>query len=278
MPDFIEMDSSNLGKVLASGCGADGLKTAVRAIDSYSFRGIGSTEAEDWTLVDEAIARNLSLIAQLHKMDELTGRMLLEYWGGGYEVIYRKIGGGLTYLKDYTIIFWTLDLEDDDSDYRPEGFIKYERRDEFSILTSYRQGVFNLKGMLDAGTPRQPITIKKPDHEYFNSNIHMNVVCTHRGNAISSMYHFCHKYKLGKSNPSIIRLCDDNHVAIGTSESWSRDMSRFIRDSEKRKRLETESFITTRSDCDQDPRLIDFENRLFVLPQILYGDQGTLSY
>ena len=38
MPDFIEIDSLNLGKVLATGCGADGLMTAIDAIDSYSFR------------------------------------------------------------------------------------------------------------------------------------------------------------------------------------------------------------------------------------------------
>ena len=54
-------------------------------------------------------------------MDELTGQMLLEYWGGGYEVIYREAGNGLVYLKDYTIMFWALDLEDRDSEIRPGG-------------------------------------------------------------------------------------------------------------------------------------------------------------
>ena len=234
MPDFIEIDSLNLGKVLATGCGADGLMTAIDAIDSYSFHGSGS--AGDWNLGYEAVARNLSLIARLHKVDELTGEMLLNYWGGGYEVIYRKIGGGLAYLQDYTIIFWTLDLEQDGSEYRPEGFIKYERRDDVSILISERRGVFNMKGMVDVGMPRRPITIEKPDREYLNSDVHMNVVCTRRGSAITSMYLFFHRYYPGESNPSVIILRDDNRIEIGTSVEWARDMSRFIRDSEKRKR------------------------------------------
>ena len=225
-PDFVELNSSNLGTVLASGCGAEDLRTAVREIDSYSFKGSGSTE--NWSNSYEAIARNLCLIARLHKMDELTGKMLLNYWGGGYEVIYRKVGGGLTYLSDYTIIFWTLDLEEENSEYQPEGFIKYERRDEFSILISHRQGVFNLKGMVDVGMPIRPITTEKPDREYLNSDIHMNVVCTRRGNTITNMYPFCHRYKSGELNPSVIILQDDNRIDIGTSEDFSREMNRFI--------------------------------------------------
>lgn len=233
-PDFVEITSSNLGTVLASGCGADSLRNAIQDIDTYSFHGTGPTE--NWSNSDEAIARNLCLIARLHKVDELTGKMLLDYWGGGYEVIYRKVGGGLAYLHDYTIFFWTLDLQEDNSEYQPEGFIKYERRDEFSILASDRQGVFNLKSMVDVGMPRRPITIKRPDREYFNSDIHMNIVCTRRGNTITNMYLFCHKYKSGELNPSVIILQDDNRIDIGTSEDFSREMNRFIWDSEKRRR------------------------------------------
>ena len=80
MPNLLEVDSKNLGKVLATGCGAEGLKAAVHAIDSYAFSGQGSME--DWSASYEAIARNLSLIARLHKMDELTGEILLTYRGG----------------------------------------------------------------------------------------------------------------------------------------------------------------------------------------------------
>ena len=131
MPGLLDVDSKNLGKVLATGCGAEGLKGAVHAIDSYAFSGQGSTE--DWSASYEAIARSLSLIAHLHKMDELTGEILLTYWGGGYEVIYREVGDGLRYLADYTIFFWTLDLEDDEAHYLPEGFLKYERREDLSL-------------------------------------------------------------------------------------------------------------------------------------------------
>ena len=100
-----------------------------------------------WNNSHEAIARNLTLIARMHKVDELTGQMLLKYWGGGFEMIYRDTGNGLVYLKDYTILFWTLDLEDRDSEIRPEGFIKYERREGFSVLTSHRRGVFAMKAI-----------------------------------------------------------------------------------------------------------------------------------
>ena len=234
MPDLLELDSKNLGHILAIGCGAEGLKTAVNAIDSYSFSGSGSMN--EWSVSHEAIARNLSLIAQLHKIDELTGQMLLTYWGGGYEVIYRQIGGDLCYLDEYTILFWTLNLDDSDADYQPEGFIKYERREDFSILISYRQGVFNLKAMFDVGIPRRSISIEKPDREYLNSDIHMNVVCTLSGNRMTGMYHFCHRYKRGESNPTMIFLRDDSRTEVSIPVKWARDMSQFIRDSEKRRR------------------------------------------
>ena len=242
MPNLVEVDSKNLGKVLATGCGAEGLRTAIRAIDAYAFGGSGATE--DWSLSYEAISRNLALIAQLHKMDELTSQMLLTYWGGGYEVIYRQVGNGLTYLKNYTILFWTLDLEDNNADYRPEGFVKYERRDDFSVLTSYRQGVFNLKGMVDVGMPRRPISIDRPDREYLNSDVHMNVVCTLSGNRMTGMYHFCHRYKSGESNPSMIFLREDNRTEVLIPVEWGREKSQFIRDSEKRRRQKTRKRVT----------------------------------
>ena len=115
MPDLVETDSKNLGKVLATGCGAQDLQAAIRRIDGYAFSGRGSTA--DWSQSYEAISRNLCLIAQLHKMDEATSQMLLTYWGGGYEVIFREIGNGLTYINDYTIFFWTLDLDDENAEY-----------------------------------------------------------------------------------------------------------------------------------------------------------------
>ena len=233
IPGLVEMDSKNLGKVLAIGCGAEGLRTAIHTIDAYEFGGSGATE--DWSLSYEAISRNLALIAQLHKMDELTSQMLLTYWGGGYEVIYRKVGNGLTYLKDYTILFWTLDLEDNNAGYQPEGFVKYERRDDFSLLTSYRQGIFNLQGMMDVGMPREPISIDRPDREYLNSDVHMNVVCTLSGNRMTGMYHFCHRYKRGDSNPSMIFLRKDNRAEVLIPVKWGYEMSQFIRDSERRK-------------------------------------------
>ena len=231
MASLVEVDSKNLGKVLATGCGADGLRTAIQEIDAYAFSGSGATE--DWSLSYEAISRNLALIAQLHKIDELTSRMLLTYWGGGYEVIYRQVGNGLAYLKDYTILFWTLDLDDNKADYRPDGFIKYERKDAYSILISYRQGLFNLKGMMDVGEPRRSISMDKPNREYLNSDVHMNVVCTVRKSRMTGMYHFCHRYKHGDSNPSMIFLREDNRVEVLSQVKWGHEMSQFIRDSEK---------------------------------------------
>lgn len=230
----VEVESKNLGHVLAMGSGAVGMKAAVDVIDTYAFGGVGPKE--EWNTNYEAIAKNLTLIARLHKVDELTGQMLIEYWGGGYEVIYREMGNGLVYLKDYTILFWTLDLEDRNSEIRPEGFIKYERREDFSILTSYRQGVFAMKAIVDVGVPRRSFTIERPDSEYLNSDMQMNVVCTVRGRRMTSMYPFCHRYKRGESNPSRIVLGDDGRTAVYLSAKLGQDLRSFIRDEERRAR------------------------------------------
>ena len=227
-PHLVEVKSRNLGMVLATGCGAEELSVAVDAIDSYAFGGTGSTK--DWSAGDEAVARNLALIARLHRVDELTGQMLMGYWGGGYEVIHRQMGGGLTYLKDYTIFFWTLDLEDNGAEYQPDGFIKYERQDDFSVLLSYRRGQFNTNGMVDVGTARKPISIR-PDEEYLNSDIHMNVVCGVRGAKTTAMYFFCHRYRRGESNPSMAFL-RNGRVEVAVPVQWGRELSRFIHQKE----------------------------------------------
>ena len=214
------------------GSGAVGMKSAVDAVDTYAFGGVGPKE--DWNNSHEAIARNLTLIARMHKVDELTGQMLLEYWGGGFEVIYRDTGNGLVYLKDYTILFWILDLEDRNSEIHPEGFIKYERREDFSVLTSHRQGVFAMKAIPDVGVLRGSVTIERPDREYFNSDMQMNVVCTVRGRRITNMYPLCYRYKRGESNPSKIILDDDGRVKIGLSAELEPELRSFIRDNERR--------------------------------------------
>ena len=228
----VEAQSKSLGNVLAMGSGAVGMKPLVGAVDRYAFGGMGPKE--DWNNSHEAIARNLTLIARMHKVDELTGQMLLEYWGGGFEVIYRDTGNGLVYLKDYTILFWILDLEDRNSEIRPEGFIKYERREDFSVLTSHRQGVFSMKAIPDVGVPRGSVTIERPDREYFNSDMQMDVVCTVRGRRITNMYPLCYRYKRGESNPSNIILGDDGRVEIGLSAELEPKLRSFIRDKERR--------------------------------------------
>lgn len=162
----VEAASRNLGYVLATGSGAAGMKAAVDAVDTYAFGGMGPRE--EWNSSLDVIARTLTLIARMHKVDALTAQMLLKFWGGGYEVICRESGNGLVHLKDYTILFWAVDLEDRDCEIHPEGFIKYERREEFSLLAFDRQGVFAMKPIFDVGDPRVSITIERPDREYFN--------------------------------------------------------------------------------------------------------------
>lgn len=228
----VEVKSKNLGHVLATGSGAVGMRSAVDAVDTYAFGGVGPKE--DWNNSHEAIARNLTLIARMHKKDELTGQMLLEYWGGGFEVIYRDTGNGLVYLKDYTILFWMLDLEDRNAEIRPEGFIKYERREDFSVLAFHRQGVFAVKAIPDIGVPGRSATIERPDREYFNSEMQMNVVCTVRGRRITNIYPLCFRYRRGESNPSTIIFGDDGRVAIGMSAELEPELRSFIKDKEIR--------------------------------------------
>ena len=90
------------------------------------------------------------------------------------------------------------------------------------------------------GVPRTPISIEKPDREFLNSDIHMNLVCTHIGDRITGMYHFCHRYKPGESNPSMVFLREDGKTEVWIPVKWGRDMSRYIRDSEERRRRKRE--------------------------------------
>ncbi len=188
---------------------------------------------EDWSNEYEALMRNLVLVSQLYKMDEIPAKSLLNYWGGGYEIIYRNENGDLEYLKDYTIVFWVMDLEKEAAEIEPEGFLKYENRGEFSIIFSYRQGKFNTTVLRDVGHPRRPIVLKRPDKEYFNSHIHMNILCTIRRHMLIRMHYFCSKYKKGESISSVIWFNEGGTASILIPEKFSVEYSKFIRDVEK---------------------------------------------
>ena len=49
------------------------------------------------------------------------------------------------------------------------------------------------------------------------------------------MYHFCHRYKPGESNPSMIFLREDNKAEVLIPVKSGHEMSQFFKDSERRR-------------------------------------------
>ena len=67
------------------------------------------------------------------------------------------------------------------------------------------------------------------------SDVQINVVCTLSKHRMTGMYHFCHRYKPGESNPPMIFLREDNKAEVLMPVKSGHEMSQFIRDSERRR-------------------------------------------
>lgn len=224
---------SEFGRVLAIGSGNATVVSEIERMERYETHTFGQ-RIEDRVYL--ALVQQLGLISQIHRIDNLSGRSLLEYWGGAFEIIYLNEQGNFQFLDNHTIVHWHMDLDDPDSSFSPMGVVKQEYRDELLVIHLYDKGQFMTFGVRDvAGNPSIPkkITLSLDDLD-FNSGIISNTVLISKENRVKTIYNFCDRHT--EEYPGMVFLeVDDEHrlrVYIN-SERQSELLETILKNEEK---------------------------------------------
>lgn len=225
----VEQKTTRFGSIVAIGSGASTLVEEVVRVDGYS---LSLTHAIDDPLY-HAIINTLTLISQLHQIDTLTAKFLLEYWGGAFELIYHD-GNELRFLDEYTIFFWHLDVTAESQQLDPLGVRKYQRGDEHSLVYCNQSGQFSFFGAadIDAGAV-DPVTIdiRKVG---FNSEIMINLVLATRNQRVQNIYNFMDKHVENYPGAVFIEVDEKANLSIFIQSKLGEELaSRFSARDEK---------------------------------------------
>ena len=160
------------------------------------------------------LARHLGLIAQLHQIDSLTGRSLLEYWGGGYEIIYKDKDGKYRYLDDYTMVFWAADLDNPRADLQPLGLVRHERQSDLSLLYVYENERFDVFICQDITEDETKELELKWSEISFNSGIFVNNVLAHRDGRVVNLLNWIDRHEDGYTGSISTEIREDRRLEI----------------------------------------------------------------
>ena len=208
---LIEKSTTSFGKLLAIGSGNETLAEEIARHDDTKLL-VPDPAAVDPVYV--TLGRHLSLIAQLHQIDSLTGRSLLEYWGGGYEIIYKDKDGKYRYLDDYTMVFWAADLGNPRADLKPLGLVRHERRGDASLLYVYENERFDIFICEDitGGGPKE-LELKWSEIS-FNSGIFVNNVLAHRDGRVVNLLNWLDRHEDGYTGSVSTEIREDRRLEI----------------------------------------------------------------
>ena len=184
---LVERQLRRFGRVLAVGSGNETLVSEIERMERYETRAIGHWKQDR---IYHSLALHLSLISQIHRIDSLSGRSLLEYWGGAFELIYLNEQGYYEFLENQTIVHWQMDLDDPSSGFVPLGVVKQEYRDGLLIVHVYEKEQFKAFGVRDVtGNPKtlNDMTMSLEDLD-FNSEIICNTVLISKGRKFRELY------------------------------------------------------------------------------------------
>lgn len=222
-----EQDTRCFGKVVAIGSGADALMQETDRLGNYNLQLTGAPKEQE--KLEAAMTMNLSLISQLHKLDSITSRSLLEYWGGSYDIVYWCNSNGFKHLEEYTIVFWVYDLEKLDNPLGIHGVLKFERKEDFSLIYVFERGDFSIFGIsdLEDSQPHE-ITISQDDID-FNSPRFVNLALVVQGDRVKNIYNFTNNYSIDDYGIVFIDFDEKKHLRININSEISAKFFEMIK-------------------------------------------------
>ena len=242
---LVEREFSQFGRVLAVGSGNATVVSEIERMERYETHTIGHWIQDRIYL---SLVLQLSLISQIHRIDNISGRSLLEYWGGAFEIIYLNEQGYYQFLENHTIVHWHMDLDDPGSGFSPLGVVKQEYRDGLLIIHLYEKGQFRAFGVRDVtGNPCVPndMTMSIDDLD-FNSDIISNSVLISKGGKVKTIYNFCDKHTDEYPGTVILEIDDDHRLRVNINSERQNDILEIILENEEKIRVRQEFGKKTR--------------------------------
>ena len=234
---LIDRKFSQFGRVLAVGSGNASVVSEIERIERYETHPIGHGIQDRVYL---SLVQQLTLISQIQRIDNLSGRSLLEYWGGAFEIIYLNERGNFQFLENHTIVHWHMDLDNPESSFGPLGIVKQEYREGLLIIHLYENGQFRNFGVRDVtGSPSIPkeMTMSLSDFN-FNSDIISNTVLISRGDKIKTIYNFCDKHTDEYTGMVFLEIDDDHRLRVYLNSERQNDILETIVKNEEKIRVE----------------------------------------
>ena len=178
---YSHLRSQHFGEVVAVGSGRESILQELRRFDEGRY---GSAQPRDdqWPEFS-ALARNLVVVGQLYWKEFAATFTTLESnifsgWGGAYDCVYRDSHGVFRYIESYTVLLRLFDVDQQDNETGASltHVLKYERRDEASVVaTTDGQGLsFFAARDITASSDPQYVTVGGADFT-MNSKIHVVV-------------------------------------------------------------------------------------------------------
>ena len=227
---LIEREFPKFRKVLSVGSGSATLVSEIERIEQfYEARGSFGQDR-----IYQALAMQLSLISQVNEIDSLSGRSLMEYWGGAFEIVYLNEQGHYQFLEEQTIVHWHLDLDDPGSGFSPLGVVKQEYRDGLLVIHVHENGQLKAFGVRDVtGRPRVhgDMTMSIEDLD-FNSEIICNAVLISKGGSFKTIYNVVDKHTDEHPGMVFLEIDDDYQLRVYIASERQREICRAILENE----------------------------------------------
>lgn len=227
-----EVDTKKFGKVISIGSGQVSFTKEAERLDRYHLQTPTMASNEP---IHAAIGFNLSLISQLHQIDSLTGRTILEYWGGGYEIVFYDVNEGkFKHLEKYTIVFWNINLGVSEG-MTPYGVLHYDRCVEESIIYTHGQSglnIFPVKDICDFS--KRTITINTSDID-FNSEIITNLILVSREDKIVNIYNFYDRHNKEEPGAVFIDKSEGGELQVLCHSEITKSLDSSVRTIEERR-------------------------------------------
>ncbi|WP_153040882.1 hypothetical protein [Pseudovibrio sp. Ad13] len=219
-------DTKGFGNVLSIGSGQQSVLDEVARIDKYNFIQ-PNTHGMKVDRFHAALAKVLALLSQLNKLDSLTSKYLLEYWGGGYEVIYYN-GKKFQFLDDYSSVNWLFDISQNKPQFVPLSLIKYKREENYSVFFCNQNGEFHIFAGSDISESCKRTLSFDVRNVSFNSPIMNNLILVTDGCKIQNIYNFYGMRSVDQPGIVFTEVDDKANLTILIQSGVQSELERYI--------------------------------------------------
>ena len=175
--------TQRFGRAIAIGAGSDSIIVQIQRLDNETEW--GSAQPPDGARrfpEFNTLAQNLILLGHLYWNEFTSQANVFDAWGGAYDLIYQDSNGHFQYLDEYTIVLRLLDVDELDKGIQLSNVVKYERRDEVSLMAMLNNGKLDFFGAKDITSSDEPISVTIGKDLKMNSKVNMSIIGVGRGN------------------------------------------------------------------------------------------------